>query len=340
MKKISSVAAKQRKNFCEQKLTIGLDLGDRWSWYCLLGEAGEVLQEQKLGTTPKAMKEVFGGMPRSRIALEMGMHSPWVSRVLSELGHEVIVAHARNVRLIGESRRCLGIDRWLCFFRMTFCGICHPCGLVAHPPQRTRKGGAPFFLCDLEWCFEWVGRAQRSSLGILGFAKDPAASGWRLMWSSRYAGEGGRATEVLLLEEILEGGARIHGPGGGWRRGFLFYANSHGKECAFIALILARDSLGDGLGAFEAAGSIEVRTLAAGVEFKAALRAFPNRLGDRSQQRAALRAAGNGMRSRHLQCAGSEGFFLDRLVAGWLWPVFIPTSFSVAVLIAVLTILL
>ena len=44
-------------------------------------------------------------MPRSRIALETGMHSPWVSRLLSELGHEVIVAHARNVRLIGESRR-------------------------------------------------------------------------------------------------------------------------------------------------------------------------------------------------------------------------------------------
>jgi transposase len=48
---------------------------------------------------------VFGGMRRSRIALETGMHSPWVSRLLSELGHEVIVAHARNVRLIGESRR-------------------------------------------------------------------------------------------------------------------------------------------------------------------------------------------------------------------------------------------
>ena len=51
------------------------------------------------------MKEVFGKMPRSRIALETGMHSPWVSRGLSELGHEVIVAHARNVRLIGESRQ-------------------------------------------------------------------------------------------------------------------------------------------------------------------------------------------------------------------------------------------
>jgi transposase len=70
-----------------------------------LDEAGEVLLEHKLATTPEAMQRVFGGMPRSRIALETGAHSPWVSRQLSALGHEVIVAHARNVRLIGESSR-------------------------------------------------------------------------------------------------------------------------------------------------------------------------------------------------------------------------------------------
>ena len=105
MKKVSTAAANQIRNFSEQKLTIRLDLGDRSSWYCMVEARGEVLLEQKLGTTPKAMKEVFGAMPRSRIALETGMHSPWVSRLLSELGHEVIVAHARNVRLIGESRK-------------------------------------------------------------------------------------------------------------------------------------------------------------------------------------------------------------------------------------------
>src|SRR5216683_3642434 len=105
MKKVSTAGAKQIRNFSEQKLTIGLDLGDRSSWYCVLDEAGGVLLEQKLATTPKAMEETFGGMPRCRIALETGMHSPWVSRLLSDLGHEVIVAHARNVRLIGESRK-------------------------------------------------------------------------------------------------------------------------------------------------------------------------------------------------------------------------------------------
>ena len=74
------MAGKQSKNISGEKLTIGLDLGDRSSWYCVLDEAGEVLLEQRLSTTPKAMKDVFGAMPRCRMALETGMHSPWVSR--------------------------------------------------------------------------------------------------------------------------------------------------------------------------------------------------------------------------------------------------------------------
>jgi transposase len=53
MKKVSTAAAKQNRNFSPQKLTIGLDLGDQSSWYCVLDEVGEVLLEQRLGTTPK-----------------------------------------------------------------------------------------------------------------------------------------------------------------------------------------------------------------------------------------------------------------------------------------------
>jgi len=82
-----------------------LDLGDRSSFYYVLNDAEEVILERSLPTTPKALQQVFGGMPASRIALETGAHSPWVSRLLTQLGHEMIVAHARNVRLIGESRR-------------------------------------------------------------------------------------------------------------------------------------------------------------------------------------------------------------------------------------------
>ena len=98
MKKISTGVAAKIRNFSQQKLTIGLDLGDRSSWYCVLDEAGEIILEQKLPTTPAATKETLGRMPRSRIAMETGTHSPWVSRVLTELGHEVIVAHARNLQ--------------------------------------------------------------------------------------------------------------------------------------------------------------------------------------------------------------------------------------------------
>jgi transposase len=63
MKKISTGAVKQSKNLHGQKQTIGLDLGERSSGYCLLNEAGEVALDEKLGTTPNAMREVFGKMP-------------------------------------------------------------------------------------------------------------------------------------------------------------------------------------------------------------------------------------------------------------------------------------
>jgi transposase len=105
MKKNSTVTTRQKRIFKEKQLTIGMDLGDRFTYYCVLDETGEVMVEQKLSTTKPAMKQEFGRMPRSRVALETGAHSPWVSRLLTQLGHEVIVAHARNVRLIGESSR-------------------------------------------------------------------------------------------------------------------------------------------------------------------------------------------------------------------------------------------
>jgi transposase len=40
-----------------------------------------------------------------RIAIEAGTHSPWVSRVLEECGHEVLVANARKLRLIYANKR-------------------------------------------------------------------------------------------------------------------------------------------------------------------------------------------------------------------------------------------
>jgi transposase len=93
MKKISTVAKRGNEIFKEPRLTIGLDLGDRTSHYCILDEAGNVILERRLPTTPQGIHQAFSRIPRSRIALETGTHSPSVSRQLTPLGHEVIVAH-------------------------------------------------------------------------------------------------------------------------------------------------------------------------------------------------------------------------------------------------------
>ena len=76
MKKVSTAAVKPSRNISQQKLTIGLDLGDRNSWYGVVDEAGQIQLEQRVRTSAKALQEVFGPMPRSRIALEIGrIHS-------------------------------------------------------------------------------------------------------------------------------------------------------------------------------------------------------------------------------------------------------------------------
>src|SRR5208337_3217416 len=105
MKKTNTVRVNGKTLFKGHKLTIGLDLGDQWSCYCVLDEAGKIILEQKVATTPEAMKKAFAKIPRSLIALETGTHSPWVSRLLTELGYKVIVAHAQKVQLITKSSR-------------------------------------------------------------------------------------------------------------------------------------------------------------------------------------------------------------------------------------------
>jgi transposase len=105
MKKTSTVRVNRNTIFKGHKLTIGLDLGDHWSYYCVLDEAGKIILEQKVAMTPEAMKQTFSKIPQGLIALETGTHSPWVSRLLTELGYKVIVAHAQKVQLITKSNR-------------------------------------------------------------------------------------------------------------------------------------------------------------------------------------------------------------------------------------------
>jgi transposase len=83
--------------------TIGVDLGDRWSRYCVVDRNGEIVKEDRVPTSAAAIEQRFKQEPATRIVMEAGTHSPWISRLLEGYGHEVIVANARKVRMIYES---------------------------------------------------------------------------------------------------------------------------------------------------------------------------------------------------------------------------------------------
>lgn len=80
---------------------VGLDRGDRTSRAWVLdARSGEVVECWRTPTTRVALRRRFADTPRMRIALEVGTYSPWVSRLLAGLDHEVCVANARKLRLI------------------------------------------------------------------------------------------------------------------------------------------------------------------------------------------------------------------------------------------------
>jgi transposase len=87
------------------EMTIGIDLGDVWSHYCTLNQDGEVVDRGRFRTTPKAIGKWFTDLPPTRIAMEAGVHSIWISEQLQEFGHEVIVANVRELRAISHSDR-------------------------------------------------------------------------------------------------------------------------------------------------------------------------------------------------------------------------------------------
>jgi len=87
-------------------LVCGLDVSDRWTQVCVLsGADGEVEEESRVRTSREGVRRRFSGIPAMRVALEVGTHSAWISELLEGLGHEVVVANPRQVRLIGKNRR-------------------------------------------------------------------------------------------------------------------------------------------------------------------------------------------------------------------------------------------
>jgi transposase len=87
------------------RLTAGLDLGDKYSYLWLLDTEGEVIEEGRVRTTPEALRRRFASERPMRVAIEAGTHSPWVSRLLEECSHEVLVANVRKLRLIYSNKQ-------------------------------------------------------------------------------------------------------------------------------------------------------------------------------------------------------------------------------------------
>lgn len=104
MKKVSKEQPVMKTTNDKPGMTVGLDLGDRYSRYCLLNEEREVVEEGRIQSTESAFRRHFEGEPRLRIALECGTHSPWLSRLLTSLGHQVIVANPRKIPAITASQ--------------------------------------------------------------------------------------------------------------------------------------------------------------------------------------------------------------------------------------------
>lgn len=87
-------------------MTIGCDLGDKFSQVCVLNELGEVVEKTRVRTTRAGFEKYFGKHEGARVVLEVGTHSRWTSELLNKLGLDVIVANARQVKLIfgGKSK--------------------------------------------------------------------------------------------------------------------------------------------------------------------------------------------------------------------------------------------
>lgn len=87
------------------ELIVGLDVSDEYTQVCVLDRAGNVVEQSRVRTTPAGMSRRFSCQGPMRVALEAGPHSPWLSRLLAELGHEVMVANARKLRMIYQNDR-------------------------------------------------------------------------------------------------------------------------------------------------------------------------------------------------------------------------------------------
>ena len=82
---------------------VGMDISDLRSHICVIDDVGEVIERTVIRSTPRGLEKYFGNRPHMHIAIETGPHTRWMYVLLTELGHEVLVADARRLRAIYEN---------------------------------------------------------------------------------------------------------------------------------------------------------------------------------------------------------------------------------------------
>ena len=124
---------REQQNNRRDRRTIGLDLGDRWHRFRVLGASGQVVEEGSVANNRVALSELSSRYPGALIVMEAGCHSPWASRHLEQAGCEVIVSNPRKTWAIYQHERksdrrdalmlarmglSIGMVAWQCLHRI------------------------------------------------------------------------------------------------------------------------------------------------------------------------------------------------------------------------------
>jgi len=119
---------------------IGIDLGDKKHAICVTDKDGVIIEEYFITNTRQQLESLSEKYPESQIAMEVGTHSPWISRLLKSKDHKVIVANARKLRAIYTNERKSDKEdaRILARFLRADVNLLHPIEHVSEESQKAQ----------------------------------------------------------------------------------------------------------------------------------------------------------------------------------------------------------
>jgi transposase len=189
------------KNIKQSQIVIGVDLGDKKHAVCVLGKDGVILKEYTILNQQEPLQQLAREYPGARVAIETGTHSPWISRLLTAGGMEVIVANSRKLRAIYQNeRKSDELDaRILAKIARVDSNLLHP---VQHVSEASQKDLLTIKLRDtLVRQRVALINSVRSTLKSFGLLlKNPSTPAFARMTRTKLSGE---SRELLTIVEPL-----------------------------------------------------------------------------------------------------------------------------------------